>query len=137
MCTGNREDSQSISKCARASQSVSKCTEIGPGCLHLAASTTASDGRDTRSSVEARPDAESIMKEGRCARRLPVSQCAREAEYTKYKTRAKRPFFRKRFAHNIKQALEALFSRRAAKPRAWIRLGLDLIICVAHVSCSV
>ena len=40
-----------ISKCARASQSVSKCTEVGPGCLHLAASTTASDGRDTRSSV--------------------------------------------------------------------------------------
>ena len=31
---------------------------------HLAASTTDSDGRDTRSSVEARPDAESIMKEG-------------------------------------------------------------------------
>ena len=30
MCTGNREDSQSISKSARASQSISKCTEIGP-----------------------------------------------------------------------------------------------------------
>ena len=41
MCTGNREDSQSISKSARASQSISKCTEdadkVGPVPIYKAA----------------------------------------------------------------------------------------------------